>query len=617
MVLALPAGRRRPDRAGRGAGVILRRIILTLLTLALLDVAAAGALSLGLLHSAKSARLLVSAHRYAALGPLLTRIAWESHGLQLTLYPAWILTPMPGPGPRVASVLNLVNAVRAGAAGAVELWPAVAPFAGGLGHAHGGTSGHALLARIAPDVHPALSRLHAALPAFHILVRDWSRVNFALLPGALRTRLPDPTRTTARLRGALTDLTEIDQASSAIPALLGLAHPARYLLLLQNSGELRATGGFLTAYGYLRMAHAVVGHLTAQNIYTLDPEHGPDRSHYQPPEPIELRLYLPWPVWHLRDSNVSPDVPTFARTFYRFYYGIPGTPRVDGLVLLDTWFVDRLLQAVGPTTVTVNGETVTLTAANANVTMEYLAEKSGLPQSTRKAFLSLAMKTLWHRALQARGAELRRVLQSCLYGLDREHVLLYLNNPPAERALVAAGWAGAMKRHVAGDYLQVVDENLNGHKDNFAFVESVATTLAWRHGRLVETTRVTWVDPAVGNGWMYVDYRAWVRLFVPPGATLLSLRGDRGLHFVSRDASLQKTVLNAHVFVLVRKSLADPPTRHTLTLVYAFPRGFRPATLTLQKQPGARSPRVRVTAGSFTRTVLLTRTLTLKLPPGY
>ncbi len=532
--------------------------------------------------------------------------------------PGWVLTPIPVLGPRIASLLYLEDALAEGAAGASRLWPSAAPFVGALTHGNQHTaSGQSLLARIAPDVRPALAGITAALPDFQAFGQDFAHVNLKLLPAAVGRLLPRPSRARADVATAVNTLTEVAHAAPAVPALLGLGRPAPYLLLMQNSGEIRATGGFLTAYGYLTMKNGVPGHLSAYNIYQLDPEFGPDAASYQPPEPIELRMYLPWPALHLRDSNVSPDVPTFAHTFYRFYDSIPHTPPVDGIVLLDTWFADRLLRALGPTAVVADGHRVVLTEENANVTMEYLAERSGLPQATRKAFLSTAMTTLWHHALAARGTTLRRVLGAVLYSLDREHLVFYLNNHAAESALIAAGWAGAMKRQVPGDFLEVVDENLNGHKDNFALVESVATRLFLRGGRLWETTRIKWVEPAVHNGWMYVAYRAWIRLYVPSGAVQRGLQGDHGYHFVSQNPTLHKTVLNAHIFMHARQSLQVPPSTHTLTVTYEFPKGYLPHTITLQKQPGARSPHVTVSAGSWSRTVVLTRVRTLTLPPGY
>jgi hypothetical protein len=565
---------------------------------------------------AHAARTAWAQKNVGALVTVMPRLAFWLTTLRDVAWPGRAAEGLPWVGPRVAAGERLLQAGVDGIEAVdafLPVLPRLAPFLGL--EAHGGQrTGAAALDAVAPALPLVQRALPQAAPALDRLAAVWPQIEWSLLPARIRAAVPNP----GRLGGTISHLAEIagllNRLGPALPALLGLPHPVRYMLLFQNSGEIRATGGFITAYGYLVLNRAVPEHLSAYNIYHLDPEFHPDPARYQPPQPLMLHVYLPWPVWHLRDSNVSPDVPTFAHTFYRFYDSIPHAPPVDGLILVDTWLVDRLLADVGGIRLPAWEGGVTLTAANANVEMEYVAEQSGLPQSTRKAFVATVMKQLWTDVLHARGQALRHVLGTLLWALNDKYLVPYVNNPLAERALIEAGWAGAMDRHVAGDYLQVVDENLNGHKDNFAIEESVVTRLQRRGGRWWETTTVQWVNPAVGNGWMFVDYRAWIRLYVPRGSKLVSLRGYHGLHFVSQNGPLDKTVFNAHILMGVRASPAAPPTRLRLTAVYLLPRGLVLRSLTLQKQPGARPLWVTIQWGPRRWHFLLTSNRTVRLP---
>jgi hypothetical protein len=566
-----------------------------------------------LVHAARAA---LAQKNVVALVAVMPRLTFWLTALRDLAWPARLGDGLPRVGPDIQSVEHLLQAGVDGT-DAVDAFlpvlPRLAPFLGL--EAHGGQrTGAAALAAVAPTLPLVQQALPKAAPDLVRLAAAWSQIDWARLPSRLRAAVPHPTRLGSTLSHLAQIVGLLNRLGPALPALLGVSHPVRYMLLFQNSGEIRATGGFITAYGYLVLNHAVPEHLSAYNIYHLDPEFHPDPARYQPPEPLMLHVYLPWPVWHLRDSNVSPDVPTFAHTFYRFYDSIPGAPHVDGLILVDTWLVDRLLGDVGGIRLPASEGGVTLTAANANVEMEYVAEQSGLPQSTRKAFVATVMKQLWSDVLHARGPALRQVLGTLVWALNNKYLVPYVNNPLAERALMAAGWAGATDRHVAGDYLQVVDENLNGHKDNFAINESVVTRLERRDGRWWETTTVEWVNPAVGNGWMFVDYRAWIRLYVPRGSRLISLRGYHGLHYVSQNRTLDKTVFNAHILMGVRASLADPPARLRLTAVYLLPKGLALDAFTLQKQPGARPLWVTIELGSHRWHFLLTSNRTVRLP---
>lgn len=94
---------------------------------------------------------------------------------------------------------------------------------------------------------------------------------------------------------------------------MGEKTPQRYLVMVENSGELRATGGFLTAYGYLEQNRGKIDAMSAQNTYALL-----NRIHYRPPAPAPIAKYVYTPTWHLRDANWSPNVPTTVAKIYQF-----------------------------------------------------------------------------------------------------------------------------------------------------------------------------------------------------------------------------------------------------------------------------------------------------------
>src|SRR5664279_3246171 len=50
-------------------------------------------------------------------------------------------------------------------------------------------------------------------------------------------------------------VTDLRAATALLPGMLGADQPRRYLLVVQNDGESRATGGIIGGYGFLRAAH--------------------------------------------------------------------------------------------------------------------------------------------------------------------------------------------------------------------------------------------------------------------------------------------------------------------------------------------------------------------------
>jgi hypothetical protein len=54
------------------------------------------------------------------------------------------------------------------------------------------------------------------------------------------------------------------------PELMGTQKPKTYLILFQNDAELRATGGFITAYGLFKVEKGKMQVIKADDIYKLD-----------------------------------------------------------------------------------------------------------------------------------------------------------------------------------------------------------------------------------------------------------------------------------------------------------------------------------------------------------
>src|SRR3989344_1625252 len=122
----------------------------------------------------------------------------------------------------------------------------------------------------------------------------------------------------------------------------GFSGTQSYLVLFQNSMELRPTGGFVGSVGKLTMVDGLVADFTIFDVYELD---GQLRGHVDPPDPI--RTLLSQEHWYLRDSNWDPDFFESGQRAAWFYEKETGQS-VDGVIAVTTAFVTELLRASGP-----------------------------------------------------------------------------------------------------------------------------------------------------------------------------------------------------------------------------------------------------------------------------
>jgi hypothetical protein len=455
-------------------------------------------------------------------------------------------------------------------------------------------------------------------------------MNPAWMPGVLVRHGIDVGALQAASRLLVRFLPAMTGPHPVLATLLGIPTPQRYWVVFQNSGELRATGGFFTAYGYVPVADAKVGKVSAQNTQALL-----TKVTYRPPAPVIVGTYLPVSYWHIRDANTAlpgpgfgvPDVPEAAGTIDQFYNSIAGAPPIDGMVFIDTWFADGLIADVGGVNVpTRPGKFVRVTAQNANITMERISENRGLPPDKRKLFLATLMKDLLHDVMHGSGSTLLKVLGTVSQSLQHEQLMLYFKNPAAERFVAQEGWGGIIPAHVNGDFVEVIDENLLGHKDNYWVRESYAVNIRTVHGHNLETVTVHWLDPAISVPnptylSLVAPYHSWVTVFAPAGSQLVSetssaTGGDGqggGIDSyvqVTNDPVVNKTEFGAHINLPPRTAKSQPPAQGTVVSTFWLPSGMNLHRILVQKQPGITTEPVTVTINGVTRHVVLSNART-------
>ncbi len=568
-----------------------------------------GSSALVLVWQGVGARQAVAAHNIAAVHRDLSGVVPALSALNLGLHGLFWLSDAPGIGPTYRATVDLtqfsISAAQV-ARSATGVLPSSLPAS---------TSTLGTVSTLVSRLPQLTASLAADQPQLHTMAAMLRRVPQHGVWSPLSRPLA---AWTPRLLAGMKDLEQIlptwRRALPAVMRALGFPHTQHYLVFFQNNGEMRATGGFLTAYAVVTVSHGVVAPIHEHGIYSLA-----SAIRYRPPAPGPIAYEFALKHWHLRDANTSPDVPTTVQTIYKFWNSIPHHPQINGVLFVDVWVADQLIGDVGRINLVTPYHHAVFTAKNANVTMEYLAELAPYPRpGLRKQFLGVLAHDLVARIAQGSTHLKLQVLQSLKTALARKWILLYFNNPLEEQWVSHFGWGGQVIRHTHGaNYLQVVDENLGGHKDNFFLQEHVTTQIeqAAPH-EYIQVTTVTLVNPALYNGWLVVPYSGLVRLYVPRGAELVSLQGSAGFSQNHVNPTLNKSVFGGFIVMGARRSLKDPPATGSLTVAYRLPFQTLPRRLILQEQPGSRAVPVTISIGAFHRRVILRQDTTVSLPAG-
>ena len=371
-----------------------------------------------------------------------------------------------------------------------------------------------------------------------------------------------------------------------LPTLLGNPDAKTYLLLFQNDAELRATGGFLTAYAYLDMAQGKLKPGNSYDIYNLDARW---YSNLEAPDPI--KKYLKESVWNLRNMNLSPDFKVSMDQFMSAYRDIPGSRQIDGIIAIDTSVPVKLLDIIGPIGVGGWGNFSSEIDPRCDCpqvvyALEEIADRPTYAiKSGRKAVLGPLMHSLMANAMGSPKHLWPELLNSLLTSIQEKHLLFYFLDENTQKIAEDFNSAGRIK-DFEGDYLHVNDSNFGGAKTDMFLERSVEQEIELDGEKIIKTVTLNYDNPHQGSncnleaGQLCLNgtYRDWVRIYVPKGSKLIKVIGSEDEPEIGEE--LGKTYFSA--FFTMR-----PQSSSKLVFKYQLPDlPTDTYQLFIQKQPG-------------------------------
>lgn len=465
------------------------------------------------------------AHLQTASGMLAA--ARRDWGFLLKAAPAfgWL----PKIGGDLAAAPHLFDAGQAAVEGALPLFqlskPGLAALSEGAGKAL------PLLMEAARREPEALA---AAEAAFGRALNAWQAVDVTRLSPGLARFAP-------LLDNALGALSMVPDGLRLLPHLLGADGPKRYLVLAQNSDEMRATGGFISGVGVLEVDGGEIKNLTFGDSYLVWNDAVP---HPIPPIALETHMWAQLLVF--RDANWWADFPTSAQKARDLYEQDAGQT-ADGVIAIDTPALQLLVEAVEPVYLEEYDDTITGENLMTRI-QEYWSSPAGEADSDgekdaqwwwqRKQFMGILAQAVMQRLLGDVGdLDPMKLVENLPRLLSERHALFYI--PEAQAMLRQARWDGAMVS-APGDYLFVVDSNVGFNKVNPLVEQSILYTVRLDSSQPTAELRIRYthgsqarLDQCVHEsryGETYQDmmdrcYWDYLRVFVPSGAELLQREG--------------------------------------------------------------------------------------------
>ena len=312
--------------------------------------------------------------------------------------------------------------------------------------------------------------------------------------------------------------------------VLTLLKPGRYLVLFQNSRELRPTGGFLGSFAEVELGWGLsVDAITVEtNIYARDNQYAPVLN-IDAPEP--LRAFLGETPWTLRDSNWDMDFPTAAESIAWFYEHEGGHP-VDGVIALDARVLERIVRLTGP--IDLPEFDLFLTADNIIDTLQEEIEKnywyrtSGVMENQPKKVLGALLPLILDRL---RNQDLRNLSAFAVDAFEAKEIQISVSDSELADVFARNGWDGRLVTSGVDEFLHINEANLTpvngldrvlGSKTSHEIDRTTRLTRQADGTRRVELTR-THRGVMAWPGGPNISY---LRFVLPAGARLVTAERD-------------------------------------------------------------------------------------------
>lgn len=350
-----------------------------------------------------------------------------------------------------------------------------------------------------------------------------------------------------------------------------------FLVLLQNSDELRPGGGFLGQYAIIKTKNGDVISTFVEDANLLD-----QRIIASVPTPYPFARKMQLKKWKFRDSNFSPDFPTNATKAQYFYRLAGGREAFDGVIAVNSLTFNNILALTGP--IQIPGDSNVYTSTDGAYKLEDRVERVYLGEDVpaelkqnRKLIMKRLAAEIMKRAVTV--SNIPKLADFAKTELQNKDIMLFFKDPALQSLVESVHWDGSVSKDWTSDYLMLVDANMGALKTDYYIDRTLDYTVDFTGEKPTGTIVYTYKNTATRGDWRTSDYHTYLRAYVPKGSKFLE---RKMINVVTTKTDFEKTYFDGFVDVEIGQS--DVNT----TLKYELPSTINPENyhLLIQKQSG-------------------------------
>ena len=373
--------------------------------------------------------------------------------------------------------------------------------------------------------------------------------------------------------------------------ILGVTKKRTYAVVLQNSQELRPTGGHLEAISLLTFSGGSLVDTKTYSSFQLDTMITESIT-----PPLDLTNTLGESQWWPSDANWLAD-PTLSANQISVFLQSTLKQQPDGVIFINTAGLPQLLRTLGPLDIPDFNEV--LTEKNIGERLEYHSEPPTQLNKDKPEYRQVLLQKLLQKLTTLPAQQVPSFFQTLLELLDQKQILITLTNPEEQRVFRQLGWMGDMTFPVCpanyvengclSDGLALVETNIGINRAN-AYIDRRQTHKAFldttgaHHERVLQYT-----NSAASAAWPKGDYLLYMRAYTPGKPTNVVVKVD-DVVLAAKDISVREVGFGSEIGFLATIPIAS---EKTITLSYDIAASLSPTSTYIfyeNRQPSLTAP---------------------------
>jgi hypothetical protein len=342
-----------------------------------------------------------------------------------------------------------------------------------------------------------------------------------------------------------------------------------WLILFQNSDELRATGGFTGSYALAQIKSGKVSELVFEDIYDAD---GQFQGFVEPPPGVKEYLSSNNGL-RLPDANWHPDVARSIQQQLNFF-ALGSKQNIQGVIVVNLPFVEKLLDITGP--IKIADYDAEVSSQNINQVMRDERDDFFAGSIQKKHILSLAAKQVLFKLKDLEPTQHLKMIPLIQNGVKNKELMFYSRDTQLQDIFRKFQTTGEINTQKDGYFIGLVESNVGINKANRGVHRTVNIDL--QESRSQITINFNNDNPNQG----YVNYQ---RFLVAPDWNVHNI-SINGQNFDKWDEEIISTSLDQNLKQIGFVLTVTPGAKTSTQIELIHPPLVIPTSLLIYKQPG-------------------------------